>query len=310
MRTTHRNYSEVSGDFDRLCRFVVEHYDHVRARSTWSLGRVVDWRYGLYGTKTTVAGFCDRNAHLWFDGFDELAGLVLSEDGGTDFAVITTAGYRFLYEEMLHWVLENWGERGPGLETEITELQEFEARALERAGFRRGAEFYTHRFDLTAEPAERTPLEPGFTIVDMHTHPDYRAQRILRHNAFDGKEPMSEQELQHELEFYNYSHAGPIYHPQCDLCVMAEDGTFVAGCEALIDARNAEAEVERVCSHSDYRRRGFVRAVILECLHRLHDMGMRNAYITGYGPATIALYGSLGPAGKSRSFVYEMASQS
>jgi hypothetical protein len=31
------------------------------------------------------------------------------------------------------------------------------------------------------------------------------------------------------LQLYNYSHGGPIYHPECDLCVMAPDGQFVAG---------------------------------------------------------------------------------
>lgn len=305
MRTTHRVYAGEAGDFHRLCRFVMEHRDHLRARSTWCLGRVVDWKYGLYGSKTAVAGFCEKNGELWFDGFGELAGLAISESGGTDFAILTTAGYRFLYEEILQWVLEHWGGRGPTLETEVTELQAIEAQALERAGFCRGQAFSTQRFDLTGKLPGRVPLEPGFTIVDMATHGDYRAQRIMRHDAFDGSGPFSEADLQHELEFYNHVHAGPIYHPQTDLCVMAEDGTFVAGCEALIDARNAEADIERVCTHSGYRRRGFARAVIQECLYRLRDMGMRSAYITGYSPEAMALYGSLGAVAGSRSFVYE-----
>ena len=75
---------------------------------------------------------------------------------------------------------------------------------------------------------------------------------------------------------------------------MAPDGRFVAGCEALIDAHNAEAEIERVCTHSAFRKRGFARAVIQECLYRLREMGMRSAYITGYSEAAIALYGSMG----------------
>src|SRR6185436_9496915 len=101
--------------------------------------------------------------------------------------------------------------------------------------------------------------------------------------AFQGKNNLSEEELNHRLKFYNHSHNGPIYHPQTDLCVMAEDGTFVAGCEALINSHCLEADVERVCTHSDFRKRGFARAVIQECLYRLHDLGIQSAYITGPG---------------------------
>ena len=305
MKTTHRQYAEESGDFNRLARFLAEHNDHVRQHSTWCIGRLVDWKYGLYEHKTAVPDFCRQNAQLWFDGFQELAGFAISEEGDTGFAIITLPGYRFLFEEMLLWVFDNWGERGPQLSIEITELQIAEAGVLERHGFQRKATFYTQQFDLTQEPVARFPLEAGFTIVDMATHPNYLAQRILRDEAFRGKSIVSEEELRRELLFYNHSHAGPIYHPQTDLCVMAADGRFVAGCEALIDARNAAADIERVCTHSSFRKRGFARAVIQECLHRLHAMGMHKAYITGYSQEAIALYASLGAGKESKAFIYE-----
>ena len=113
MKTMHRTYSEEAGDFHRLCRFCVENDRHTRQHSTWCIGRVVDWKYGLYGNKLSVAGFCDKNACLWFDAFGEMAGFAISEHGDSGFAILTAAGYRFLFEEMLHWVLANWGGRGP-----------------------------------------------------------------------------------------------------------------------------------------------------------------------------------------------------
>ena len=310
MKTTHRSYSEEAGDFNRLCRFAIEYHDYVRAYSTWCLGRLVDWKYGLYENKLSIAGFWNENAQLWFDGFGELAGVAISENGDAGFAIITAEGYRFLFEEILQWVLGNWRERGPRLSIEITELQAIEATILDRFRFRHKSSFYTQRFDLTLKPAKRFPLEPGFVIVDMLAHPDYREQRILRAEAFSGKSCLTEEQLRHQLEFYNYNHQGPIYHPQCDLCVMAEDGRFVAGCEALIDARNLSADIERVCTHSAFRNRGFARAVIQDCLDRLRDMGMCRAYITGYSPEAIALYRSLGAAEESQSFIYETAATS
>jgi len=306
MKTTHRSYAEESGDFTRLCRFIVEPRDHVRAYSTWCIGRVVDWKYGLYDSKLAVAGFCDQNAHFWFDAFGDLVGIAISENGDSSFAIITAPGSRFLFETILDWVLDAWADRGPRFTTEITEYQDIELRVLERRGFRCESSFATRRFDLTRPLARRFALEPGFTIIDMRSHPDYRAQRILRADAFDGTDALSEEELLKHLQLYNYSHGGPIYHPECDLCVMAPDGQFVAGCEALIDTRNVEADIERVCTKRAFRNCGFARAVIQACLERLCNMGMRSAYITGYSDAALSLYGSLGHIDEKRCSIYEV----
>ncbi len=309
MKTTDRNYAEENGDFNRLVRFFITVGGVPRWQSTWCLGRIVDWKWSLFENKRAYASFCAQNAHLWFDGFGELAGFAISEGGGTEFHVLTLDGYRFLYEEMLEWVLQNWRERipekGACFSTEITEHQGWEIRVLERYGFHRTDTFFTRRFDLTRELAPRTPLESGFTIVDMKSRPDFRAQAILRANAFQSKSELSEEELNTRLKYYNHSVQGPIYHPEFDLCVLAEDGRFVAGAEALINAHCLEAEIERVCTHSDFRRRSFARAVSLECMYRLKEIGIHNAYITGYSPAAIALYGSMGHADEFRSFIYE-----
>lgn len=304
MLTTHRAYAEEAGDFRRIARFFMAHAAHLRTHATWPLVRFVDWKYGLYEHRTAVAGFCAKNACLWFDGFDELAGLALSEEGDEGFVILTAPGYRFLYPELLDWVLATWQDRGPHLRTEITARQTLEADALARAGFGLTESFFTQRFDLQGELPPRVPLAEGFRLVDMATNPDYRGQRILRDDAFSSRRGLSDAALDKEIEFYNHGHHGPIYHAPVDLCVMAPDGRLVAGCEALIDAHNVEADIERVCTHSEFRRRGFARAVIQECLYRVQAMGLARAYITGYSPAAIALYGSLGAGEASPAYVY------
>jgi GNAT superfamily N-acetyltransferase len=309
MKTTHRNFSEENGDFKRLTQFFTHHRVDRRKHTTWCLGRLVDWKYALYPNKRAFASFCNENAHVWFDGFGELAGFAVSESGDAGFSILTLDGYRFLYEEMLQWVLETWQGRvaqDSPFSTEITEHQEWERKVLERYGFHSQLTFSTRRFDLTGELVPRLPLESGFAIVDMRAHPDFRAQSILRANAFQDKDELTEDELNDRIKYFNYSMRGPIYHPDTDLCVVAEDGRFVSGCEALINAHGLEADIERVCTHSDFRQRGLARAVIQECLYRLKDMGIHNAYITGYSPQAVALYGSLGAVDEVRSSVYEL----
>lgn len=305
MRTTHRPYSDAAGDFNRIADFITQNYAHIRTHSTWCIGRFADWRYALYDNKVGAADFWSANAEVWFDGFSRLAGVAISESGDAGFAILTTAGYRFVFGEMLDWVLAHWGDRGPVLSTELTDRQEAEARALERAGFHDAFTFLTERFDLTRDTSTSQPLEPGFCIVDMATHPDYTQQRLLRADAFRNKSDYTEHELRRELEFDAHGRSSPIYHAPTDLCVLAPDGRFASGCEALIDTHNLEADIERVCTHSAFRRRGLARAVTLECLRRLRVMGLRAAYITGYSPEAIGLYRSLGSASESASHIFE-----
>ena len=172
MKTTHRNYDGTLGDFNRLANFIIDNNDDIRAYSTWCIGRLVDWKYGLYESKLAVPDFCGKNAHLWFDGFSRLAGFVISEYGGPEMAIITLAGYRFLFEEILAWALANWGDRGPGLEIEIRERQGMETVVLERHDFQQKGTFFTQAFDLMQNLPPRLPLEEGFAIVDMVAHPE------------------------------------------------------------------------------------------------------------------------------------------
>ena len=294
MNTTHRAYADDAGDFVRLARFITDQDTHLRRHSTWCLGRFVDWRYGLWGIKATTPDFWQENAHLWLDGFGDVAGLAISEEGGPEFAILTTAGHRFLFEEILDWVLEAWGGRAGTPSIELGAHAGPEATPLERRGFRHASSFMSYAFDLAAAPVAPFALEPGFEVVDMATRPDRRAQRILRANGFQGRSDLTEEEIDEQLRIDERARQSPIYHPDTDLCVRAPDGRFAAGCEALIDARNAAADIERVCTHDAFRRRGFARAVIQACLARLRAMGLRRAYIAGYSPAALALYGSLG----------------
>jgi ribosomal protein S18 acetylase RimI-like enzyme len=304
MITTHRNYDEAGGDFQRISGFIQANNAQIRKHSTWCIGRFVDWKYALWGSKLSTPGFYAQNARLWFDGFGNLAGFAISENGGHEIAIITTEGYRFLFEEILVWALDNWGDRGPGLAIEITSHQLLEVGFLEKNRFERDSSFFRSHFDLTKDLGARYPLADGFKIVAMQTEADYLAQLLLRQNAFAGKTELSEAEIEQIARISSHGRDNPIYHAETDLCMVAPDGTYVSGCEALIDTQNLEADIERVCTHINYRRQGFARVVIQECLVRLQEMGMQQAHITGYSEGAIALYDSLGAQTRTEFFIY------
>lgn len=309
MKSTHRNYNHEAGDFNRISRFIQENNSQIRKYSTWCIGRFVDWKHALWGNKFSTPGFHTQNAHLWFDGFGDLAGFVLSENGGGDIAIITTAGCRFLFDEILDWALENWSDRDPGLSMEVTSHQLLEVGFLEKKKFKYGASFFRSHFTLTDVLVDRYELADGFKIVSMQTDADYHAQLLMRQNAFGGKTELSKKEIKHITTLSNYNRDNPIYHAETDLCVMAPDGSFVSGCEALIDTRNLEADIERVCTHSDFRRQGLARVIIQECLYRLKEMRYKKAHITGYSEGAIALYDSLGAQNRTEFYIFKHQKQ-
>ena len=305
MNLTHRAYADEAGDFTNISRFISKNYARIRTHSTWYIGRFVDWRYGLWGSKLSAPDFWSSNAELWFDGFGRLAGFAISENGDTCFSIITTEGYRFLFEELLCWVRDHWVVRTPAMSIEITSHQGAEMRLLERHGFAREASFFTSHIDLEGPLRQSAPLNGGYTFVAMQSPADYRNQLILRNDAFGWVKDMPEDELEVRLRMLHHAHLSPIYHADTDLCVAAPDGSFIAGCEAHIDVHNREADIERVCTHSQFRRRGFARAVILECLVRLQAMGMKKAHITGSSDEAIRLYGSFDPSSGTEHYIYK-----
>ena len=62
--------------------------------------------------------------------------------------------------------------------------------------------------------------------------------------------------------------------------------------------------VEPEAQATDLKGSGSLERIVLKCLVRLRDMGLRRAYITGYSPEAIALYGSLGAEEGTESLIY------
>jgi ribosomal protein S18 acetylase RimI-like enzyme len=237
------------------------------------------------------------------DGFDRLVGVMLSEDGNNIFFIITAPGYDYLYAEILDWTIEHWLPRYGTLKTEVHEYQEAALATLEQCGFLSlGVIATTRAYDLRARGEEAIGLPTGFRVVDMGENGDYRAKALVNKSGFEGQDQVSELEL---LKFA-YSRENPAYDPALDLSVVTAEGLHVASCVGFNDAAQGVAEVEKVCTHNQYRRQGLAEAVIRACFQRLRARGTGRAYITGYSAAANALYEKLGPCAHKRWFHYEL----
>jgi len=298
-----RPFDDYQHDFVKMWRFNQQDYAQKQDRFIWLVSRLGDWKYGLWNEMKYIPTFFRNHAQLWVDDFDQLLGFVLSEDGGNIFFIFTQQGYEYLYAEILGWTIRHWGPRYPSLKTEVHEYQTEALKVLEGHGFHSLGEIaVTREYDLPSKGSEAVRLPPGFRIVDMVENGDYRSKGLLYVNGFDGKDQVSEFDL---LRF-EYSRQNPAYDPCLDLSVITQDGMHVASCVGFCDPVYQMAEVEKVCTHSQYRRQGLGEAVIRECFQRLSKRGIQKAYITGYSGEANGLYEKLGPSKHKQWFHYEL----
>jgi ribosomal protein S18 acetylase RimI-like enzyme len=298
-----RPFDDTHHDFEKMWRFLRQDYAHKQDRFIWLVSRLGDWRYGLWNEVKSSPSFFQDYAHLWLDSSDQLLGFVLSENGDNILFIFTSQGYEYLYVEILDWTVQHWGPSFASLKTEVHEYQAEALAALEGKGFRSlGAEATTRQYDLRTKENVDNPLKAGFRFVDMAENGDYRAKGLLYMNGFGGKDQITELDLRR----FAVSRQNPAYDPCLDLSVITPEGVHVAACVGFTDPAYRMAEVEKVCTHSQYRRQGLGEAVIRECFQRLRQRGIQTAYITGYSGEANGLYEKLGPCKQKQWFHYEL----
>lgn len=299
---TTRPFNDAQNDFEKMWQFVRQDYAWRGENFIWLFSRLGDWKYGLWNDKKASSTFFRDHAQLWFDEAGRLLGFVLSEDGDNIFFILTAQGYEALYAEILDWTVDHWGPRYASLKTEVHEFQAEALTVLTERGFRSLGEIaVTRQYDLQTKAGEDVRLPEGFRIVSMAENGHYYRKALLNKNGFGGEDLVSEL----ELERFAHSRLSPAYEAQYDLSVVTPEGVHVASCVGFNDPDYGVAEVEKVCTHSRYRRQGLGEAVIRECFKRLQARGIEKAYITGYSGEANGLYEKLGPCWRKRWFHYE-----
>jgi ribosomal protein S18 acetylase RimI-like enzyme len=98
------------------------------------------------------------------------------------------------------------------------------------------------------------------------------------------------------LDAYRRLRGVPGYRSELDLVAVAPNGDFAAYCICWLDAKNRTGEFEPVGASPDYRRQGAGRAVMLEGLRRLRDLGAETAivYTSANNSPAVALYEAVG----------------
>ena len=154
----------------------------------------------------------------------------------------------------------------------------------------RGYTFAKHSLSLTRHDLERLPeaeLPTGFHFQDATADDAARLADVHNH-SFTNK---------WNAESYGRVFRSP--HIEREIVVAAPDGRFAAFTNVWIDDVNRSLLFEPVGTHSDFRRRGLGKALMVYVLMRMRaERGITCAYVchepAGENPASAALYASVG----------------
>jgi mycothiol synthase len=265
-----------------------------------------DWHYPHVGD--LAFGFlmvaCHLNPQefirLWHD-HDKLVGYaILSEDPAFDWQVLPEYEWCGIESEALAWAekrlteLRNGDEQLWGGDLVSGARQDNPKRIafLEQHGFRPGGEFS----EVNMLCSLKGPLPEAVIPLGSQVR-SFAGMDEISNRAGAQREvwqPWTVGNLSDDD--YSYFMQLPGYDRDLDLVAVAPDGVIAAYVNGWIDPLNRIGDFGPVGARPAYRRQGYTRAVLLECLRRMQKCGMERVSVsTGVSNSpAIRLYESVG----------------
>lgn len=292
-------YTNSDAEYREICRFLDE-LTRQDPLCIWESGRMNFWRYSVHAEKAPTDPFFAENAHVWLTESEGIVGLAISEYGMNDLFIEALPAYRdAVCPSIFDWIERAWAKARDAVEIDVFGDDAEKIRRLEEHGFVFDRHFENKRiYDLDEMDLAYT-LEDGFTIRTFAQVPDVEGRVALVRSAF--RNPNYSKERLRGLI------SSPDHVDDYDLMVISAEGRPVAYCVGWRDkAKAGHGCVEPVGTHADYRRRGFAKAVVRECLARLKRDGIRTTDIASRAEPDVAnfLYESLMPKAKQEVHRY------
>lgn len=295
---THRTYREQSNDFEQMVSLIS--YLNGLHRCDWSLGRLHAWKYGRWSRESQMDCLFEKQAGLFFDGSGKLCGIVITEDFGNSYSLLSIKDPDVI-QFMLDFLLQAPSFEKP-CRIVVPEKDLQQTEILERNGFVFAGDAdvtYTYGAgDLALRPAA---LPNGYTMTSQQEYKDKEKAERLRFFAFNPESVFDD-----VMDYaYRYARKNPILVPELSILLLNESGEPVSTCMGYWDRENRLMEVEVVATKKEYENRGFARAVISECIRRGMQKGVQEFSISAWEEKTRKLYSSFGKARVSRKICME-----
>jgi len=245
-----------------------------------------------------------RGIALW-EADGRVVGAVHGEGAAGDAFLELDPDYRDLEPEMLAWAEDRLATTGSRRRLELYVMDYDLARRslLSRRRYRMlGSGGWMRLMRFGKRPLPVAAIEDPYvmaTTSPASAEDDARQMAELLNAAFGRTTHTA-------AEYLRFMTASPSFSHALNLVALAPDGAFAAHAGLTYDEHNRLGIFEPVCTHPAHQRHGLARALMLEGMHRLRELGARTAYVeTGdMGPAN-ALYRAVGFSEEYRGHLWE-----
>lgn len=289
---------------DEIIKFIDNTASVVQKVWGWDTGRFIDWYWGNnYLKAESNKNWYSENCEIFLLN-DQIVALLISEDGGKDFCILTKDKDIQLLGLVLNWLLKNKAEKRGGISFEVSDKEIWLSDHLRTRGFKETQNCcHEWEYDLTAI-LPSTNLPNGFTIKNLVDSDDKMIKEIadVIKDSFDPDESINQ--INRILKNISQN---PKFMPELSICALNPSGKVVAYCRGTVNPETGICGIDPVCCHSDYRRLGLAKAVVNKCFIKQKELGGKFSYI-GSAPIpepSTFLYRSLKPKSYTTSSVWE-----
>ena len=270
-----------------------------RREYSWPVAR---WDYWYWFANPDLEKMIlEESIFIWEDSDGQIAAVLNPEGHGQAFLQLSpfhrTTG---LVEEMLSTAekhLARVGENGLcSLEIYIDSKDELLQEMLGRHEFqqvtRLGEQEIQHRRALTRLLPERMTVD-GYTLRAMGDGLELLERCYASGLGFHDDDIQVARKNRDNPEWYHHIQSAPLYRRDLDLVAVAADSSIASFCTIWFDDVTRTAYFEPVATVAAHRRRGLGKALLIEGLHQIKEMGCLVAFVGGYSERANALYFSV-----------------
>jgi mycothiol synthase len=265
-----------------------------RLEHSWNVARLDYWRWHFIAT-CRVCESLEKGMILWETPDGRIAA-VLNDLGGGEIRLHVHPHLRSaeLENEMLAHAEEHYPEttkNGKRLIVPVFADDPLRPEFLTRRGFTKRSGWNHHyRRDLTA-PLPVSPTPGGYHIRSMGDESEHASRSWCSWRAFHSDEPESNYDGDHS--WYKNIQSAPLYRRDLDIVAAAPDGSIAAFCTIYYDDYTRSAVTVLVGVAAEHWRRGLGKAVVIEGMRRLKQLGCTRVFSTANEEPADALYNSV-----------------
>ena len=265
-----------------------------RLEHSWNVARLDYWRWHFIATCQITPPF-EQVTTAWETDKGELAAVLHPfGDGEIRLHIHSHSRTQEFEDEVFAYAEKHYPEETENQKYIIVPVfsdDVLRQEVLTRRGYTRRPGWNHHYWrDLTA-PLPVTPIPDGFNIRSMGDVSEHASRSRCSWRAFHSDEPTTNYDG--DFSWFKNLQSAPLYRRDLDIVAGAPNGEISAFCTIYYDDYTRSAVTVLVGVAAEYWRCGLGKAVVLEGMHRLKQLGCTRIFSTANEEPADALYHSV-----------------